>query len=80
MKHIVAFGIGIVLCLGLLFLGHPWIALVAMVGPFLAWSLSILGVTGAAIMTYLSGGGSIPIVAGVFFLITIALAIASFFI
>jgi len=60
--------------------GHPWLALVSFCGPTLAWVLSILGVSGAGILTVLSGGGAFPIVAGIGFLITMALAIYSYFI
>ncbi len=80
MTHIVAFSIGLILFVVLFYFGQPWLAFVAMTGPILAWVLSFLGVTGAVIMTWLSGGGTVPIVAGVGFIVTFALVIASFFI
>lgn len=75
-------GIVIAVILGILLIlsGRPWIALVALLGPVGAWIASILGVSGAAIMTFLSGGGSFQAVAGIIFIIAIALGIASFFI
>jgi len=75
----VAFVIAAVLALFLIIGGQPWLALVAFVGPVLAWGLTILGISGAGILTVLSGGGTFPMVAGVGFLITFALAIYSYF-
>lgn len=46
--------------------GDPWLALIAILGPITAYAVSALGLSGAAIFTVLSGGRSIPIVAGVF--------------
>ncbi len=73
-------GIVIAVILGLIFIfsGRPWIGLVALLGPVGAWVASILGVSGAAIMTFLSGGSAFPAVAGIIFIIAIALGIASF--
>ena len=79
MPHLIAFGVATVLAILIFVFGEPWVALVAFVGPVLAWVLSLLGVTAAGILTALSGGGAFPMVAGIGFIITIALAIASFF-
>lgn len=73
----VAFIIAIILCIALLYFGHPWIALVSFAGPTLAWVLTILGISGAGILTFLSARGAIPIVAGIGFLFTILLSIYS---
>ncbi len=70
--------IGIVLGVVLIINGRPWIALVAMFGPIGAWVVSILGLSGAGLMTFLSGGGAFPAVAGIIFIIAIVLGIASF--
>jgi len=79
MPHLIAFGIAAILAVLIFIFGEPWVALVAFVGPILAWSLSLLGVTAATILTTISGGGHFPMVAGIGFIITIVLAIASFF-
>ena len=80
MSHITGFSIALVLSVMILLLGEPWTALVAFVGPVLAWTLSLLGVSAAGILTFLSGGGNFPLVAGVGFLITLSLAAVSLFI
>jgi hypothetical protein len=80
LSKLIALAIGIVLSLILVIFGHPWIALVALVGPVLAVVLSVAGISGAVILSTLSGGGTIPIVAGVGFIVTIALTIYSFFV
>ncbi len=82
MKLKIAFTIGLIL-LGLFwYFDQLWIGIVAFFGPTLAIILSILGVTGAGIMTFLSFKGKLPIVAGVGFLITfflvLTLAISKF--
>jgi len=77
--HLIGLGIAVVLSVVIFIFGEPWVALVAFVGPALAWILSLLGVTAAGILTTMSGGGTFPMVAGIGFLITISLAIASFF-
>jgi len=74
-----AFFIGIIFASLLIYFGHPWEALVAISGPVLAWIISILGISAAGILSFLSGGGSIPIVAGIGFIVTVVLAIISFF-
>jgi len=77
---VLAFVIAGALALLLIFWGHPWLALVSFAGPILAWILSILGISGAVILTALSGGGAFPMVAGIGFIVTLALAIYSYFI
>jgi len=76
---VVAFVVAAVTALLLIIGGQPWLALVAFAGPTLAWILTILGISGAGILTVLSGGGAFPMVAGVGFIITLALAIYSYF-
>jgi len=78
--HIIAFTVAIILAILTWQFGkNPWLALVAIAGPLLAWGLSILGVSGAVIFTWLSGGKSVPIVAMVGFLIFFALSFYSYF-
>ncbi len=78
-KLITAFVIAVILAILLIIGGQPCLALVAFVGPVLAWILTILGVTAAGVLTAVSGGGSFPMVAGVGFIVTLALAIYSYF-
>jgi len=80
MTHLISFGVAIVLAICIFVFGEPWVALVAFVGPVLAWAFSLMGVTAAGILTAISGGGSFPMVAGIGFIVTIVLAVASFFI
>lgn len=75
LAFVIAGVLGVLLIIG----GQPWLALVAVAGPTLAWVFTLLGVTGATILTGLSGGGAFPMVAGVGFIVTIALAIYSYF-
>ena len=79
MPHLIAFGVATVLAILIFVFGEPWLALVAFVGPVLAWVLSLLGVTASGILTTISGGGSFPMVAGIGFIVTIVLAVSSFF-
>jgi len=76
---VVAFIVAAVIALLLIIGGQPWLALVAFAGPTLAWILTVLGISGAGILTALSGGGAFPMVAGIGFLITLALAVYSYF-
>lgn len=76
---ILAVIIGVILAILSVAFGNPWMALVAIVGPVLAVLLSLLGVSGAVILSWLSGGGAIPLVAGVGFIVFIALSIYSLF-
>lgn len=77
-KHYLSLFIGAILCGVLIYFGKPWIGLVALAGPSMALAFTIAGVSGAAIFTWLSGKGSLPIVAVVGFLITAFLAAYSF--
>ena len=74
-KLITAFVIAVILAILLIIGGQPCLALVAFVGPVLAWILTIA----AGVLTAVSGGGSFPMVAGVGFIVTLALAIYSYF-
>lgn len=80
MAHLTAFAIAATLAIVALVFGHPWLGLVAFVGPIMAWVLSIVGISGAVIISTLSGGGAVPIVAGVGIITWIALAIYSIFV
>ncbi len=77
-KHYLSLFIGVILCGTLIYFGKPWVGLVALAGPVMAWVLAIASISGATILTFLSGKGSLPIVAVVGFLITAFLAAYSF--
>lgn len=75
LKHTIAFIVGLILLVIFWYFDQLWIGIVAVTGPTLAVILSILGVTGAGIMTFLSFKGRLPIVAVVGFLITFVLVL-----
>lgn len=78
MKHILSIALGLFFCAVFIYFGKPWIALVAIAGPVMALVLTVTGVSGAVIFTWLSAGKQLPIVTVVGFLITAFLAAYSF--
>lgn len=77
-RHLLAISIGLVLLAVFVYLGKPWIGIIAVLGPLFAYLLTKFGVSGRAIFTALSLNGTLPIVAVVGFLITLCLAAYAF--
>lgn len=77
-KHLIAISVGVLLLVVFFLLGEPWIGIIAVSGPILAFALGKLGVSGSAIFTALSLNGRLPIVAVLGFLIALCLAIYAF--
>ncbi len=76
----VSLTIAIVLAIILFIFGHPWLAIVSLMGPVVAVLVTMAGISGSAMLVLLSAGGSIPMVAGLWFIVIICLGIYSFFI
>lgn len=77
-KHILSISIGVAFLTLFIYLNEPWIGLIAIAGPALAFLLGKLGVSGSGIFSALSLNGRLPIVAVLGFLIALGVAAYAF--